>query len=132
MSITRRTALAGLAGHRRGAGLHRPRLRQPLRPLPGTTLVVNFPAHPHYDAVAKVLPKFTAETGIKVEVDKLQFLRMRDKQLLEMSKPGKGDYDLLAYVVFWKTEYAERKLIREIGPMFKDRTSRCPTMTSTT
>ncbi len=86
----------------------------------GTTLVVNFPAHPHYDAVAKVLPKFTAETGIKVEVDKLQFLRMRDKQLLEMSKPGKGDYDLLAYVVFWKTEYAERKLIREIGPMFKD------------
>ncbi len=81
---------------------------------------MNFPAHPHYDAVAKVLPKFTAETGIKVEVDKLQFLRMRDKQLLEMSKPGKGDYDLLAYVVFWKTEYAERKLIREIGPMFKD------------
>ena len=86
----------------------------------GTTLVVNFPAHPHYDAVAKVLPQFTAETGIKVEVDKLQFLRMRDKQLLEMSKPGKGDYDLVAYVVFWKSEYATRKLIREIGPLFKD------------
>jgi multiple sugar transport system substrate-binding protein len=86
----------------------------------GTSLVVNFPAHPHFDAVTKVLPKFTEETGIKVEVDRLQYLRMRDKQLLEMTKPGKGDYDLLAYVVFWKTEYANRKLIREIGPGFKD------------
>lgn len=86
----------------------------------GTTLVVNFPAHPHFDAVTKVLPAFTAETGIKVEVDTLQYLRMRDKQLLEMSKPGKGDYDLLAYVVFWKSEYANKGLIREIGPYFKD------------
>jgi|GEM_PF-6515124 len=25
----------------------------------GSTLVVNFPAHPHYDAVMKVLPEFT-------------------------------------------------------------------------
>ncbi len=40
----------------------------------GTTLVVNFPAHPHYNAVMKVLPEFTKETGIKVEVDQLQYL----------------------------------------------------------
>lgn len=86
----------------------------------GTTLVVNFPAHPHFDAVTKVLPQFTAETGIKVEVDTLQYLRMRDKQLLEMSKPSGGDYDLLAYVVFWKSEYANKGLIRDIGPYFKD------------
>ncbi len=120
MSITRRTALAGLAGTVAAPAYIGRAYANPYARFRGTTLVVNFPAHPHYDAVAKVLPKFTAETGIKVEVDKLQFLRMRDKQLLEMSKPGKGDYDLLAYVVFWKTEYAERKLIREIGPMFKD------------
>ncbi|MEL6701167.1 MAG: hypothetical protein AAFO58_05745 [Pseudomonadota bacterium] len=25
----------------------------------GTTLIVNFPAHPHYNAVMKVLPEFT-------------------------------------------------------------------------
>ncbi len=120
MSITRRTALAGMAGTIAAPAYIGRAYANPYARFRGTTLVVNFPAHPHYDAVAKVLPKFTAETGIKVEVDKLQFLRMRDKQLLEMSKPGKGDYDLLAYVVFWKTEYAERKLIREIGPMFKD------------
>ncbi len=120
MCITRRTALAGMAGTIAAPAYIGRAYANPYARFRGTTLVVNFPAHPHYDAVAKVLPKFTAETGIKVEVDKLQFLRMRDKQLLEMSKPGKGDYDLLAYVVFWKTEYAERKLIREIGPMFKD------------
>src|ERR1700690_1130249 len=66
----------------------------------GTTLVVNFPAHPHYDAVKKVLPDFTKETGIKVEVDELQYMRMHDKQVLEMSKPH-GDYDVISYVIIW-------------------------------
>ena len=32
----------------------------------GTTIVVNWPAHPHYDAAAKLVPEFTRETGIKV------------------------------------------------------------------
>lgn len=86
----------------------------------GTTLVVNFPAHPHFDAVAAVLPDFTRETGIKVEVDKLQYLRMHDKQVLEMAKPGTGDYDLLAYVAFWKSEYDSRKFLVDLGPLMKD------------
>ena len=43
----------------------------------GTTLVVNFPAHPHYNAAIKVLPEFTKETGIEVEVDQLPYLKMR-------------------------------------------------------
>ena len=76
----------------------------PYEPYKGTTLVVNFPAHPHYDAVMKVIPKFTEETGIKVEVDQLQYLAMRQKQSLELTKP-RGDYDLLAYVVFSKADY---------------------------
>jgi multiple sugar transport system substrate-binding protein len=120
MMINRRTTLSGLAAAIAAPAYVGRAWANPFARFRGTTLVVNFPAHPHYDAVEKVLPQFTAETGIKVEVDKLQFLRMRDKQLLEMSKPGKGDYDLVAYVVFWKTEYATRKLIREIGPMFRD------------
>jgi multiple sugar transport system substrate-binding protein len=103
------TALWPSAGH-----------ANPYERFKGTTLVVNFPAHPHFDAVTKILPQFTTETGIKVEVDTLQYLKMRDKQLLEMSKPGNGDYDLLAYVVFWKSEYAGKGLIQEIGPYFKD------------
>ena len=45
----------------------------------GTTLVVNFPAFPHYNSVVKVLPEFTSETGIKVEVDQLPYLKMRER-----------------------------------------------------
>ena len=49
-------------------------LANPYAPYKGDTLVVNFPAHPHYNAVMKVLPEFTKETGIKVEVDQLHLV----------------------------------------------------------
>jgi len=70
----------------------------------GTTLVVNFPAHPHYDAVMQILPEFTKETGIEVEVDQLPYLKMRERQTLELSQ-DEGEYDLIAYVVFSKADY---------------------------
>ena len=69
-----------------------------------TTLVVNFPAHPHYDAVMKILPEFTKETGIEVEVDQLPYLKMRERQTLELGQ-DEGEYDLIAYVVFSKADY---------------------------
>ncbi len=81
----------------------------------GTTIVVNFPAHAHYDAVMKVVPEFTRQTGIKVDVDKLQYMRMHEKQLLEMSK-AKGDYDLISYVCMWKTEYVNKGLLTPLAP----------------
>ena len=31
----------------------------------GTTLVVNFPAHPHYDAAKLLIKDFEKETGIR-------------------------------------------------------------------
>ena len=52
----------------------------------GTTLIVNFPAHPHYDAVRQILPEFTKETGIEVEVDQLPYLKMRERQTLELAQ----------------------------------------------
>ncbi len=89
----------------------------PYAPYKGETLVVNFPAHPHFDAVKKVLPKFTEETGINVEVDTLQYLAMRQKQTLELTKP-KGDYDLLAYVVFSKADYVAADQIEPLARFF--------------
>jgi multiple sugar transport system substrate-binding protein len=83
----------------------------------GTTLVVNFPSHPYYEYAIKLLPEFTKETGIKVEVDKIEYMKMRDKQLLEMSKP-KGDYDVISYVVMWKTEYVSKGLLAPLAPFF--------------
>ena len=34
----------------------------------GQTVTINIPAHPHYDAMMKIIPEFTKETGIKVDV----------------------------------------------------------------
>lgn len=85
----------------------------------GQTVVMNIPAHPHYDAMQTLLPAFTRETGIKVEVDKVAIARLKDKQLLEMGKPS-GDYDLAAYIVMWKTEYVAKKLVRPLEAYFSN------------
>ncbi len=89
----------------------------PYAPYKGQTLVVNFPAHPHYDAVMKVLPEFTKQTGIRVEVDRLSYLKMRQKQTLELTKP-KGEYDLLAYVVFSKADYVYADQLENLAKYF--------------
>ena len=87
--------------------------------LKGQTVVVNWPAHPHYAVAKTLLPKFTEETGIKVELDEMQYLRLKDAQVLQMSKP-KGDYDVAVYVIMWKTEYVQRKFLTELEPMFQN------------
>ena len=89
----------------------------PYEPYEGTTLVVNFPAHPHYNAVMKVLPEFTKETGISVEVDQLQYLKMRERQTLELTK-ARGDYDLIAYVVFSKADYVFADQLENLARFF--------------
>jgi multiple sugar transport system substrate-binding protein len=89
----------------------------PYAPYAGKTLVVNFPAHPHYAAVMKVLPEFTAQTGIKVEVDQLEYLRMRERQTLELTK-DRGDYDLIAYVVFSKADYVFADQLENLARFF--------------
>lgn len=87
----------------------------------GQTLVVNYPAHPHYDQAEKLFAEFTAQTGIKVERDKMQYLRMKDKQVLEMGKKGNGDYDVITYVVMWKTEYVAKGLLEALNPYFANK-----------
>ena len=85
----------------------------------GKTVTINIPAHPHYDAMTKLLPEFTKETGIKVEIDKLAIGRLKEKQLLEMAKP-QGDYDLACYIVMWKTEYVSKNLVLPLDPFFSN------------
>ncbi len=89
----------------------------PYAPYEGTTLVVSFPAHPHYDAVMQVLPEFTELTGIEVEVDQLEYLRMRERQTLELTKPA-GDYDLISYVVFSKADYVYAGQLENLARYF--------------
>lgn len=83
----------------------------------GKTVVMSIPAHSHYDAMLKILPDFTKETGIKVETDRMALGRIKDKQLLEMAKPS-CDFDLGCYVVMWKGEYVAKNLIQPLEPFF--------------
>lgn len=92
----------------------------------GQTVVINIPASPPYDAMLKLLPAFTKETGIKVEVDRQPMLRMKLKQLEEMAKP-QGEFDLIGYVVMWKSEYVKKNLIQELAPFLADATLADPT-----
>lgn len=85
----------------------------------GQTVKFSIPAHPHYDAMMKILPEFTKETGIKVETDRLAIARMKEKQLTEMAKP-QSEYDLACYVVMWKGEYVAKDLIQPLEPFFKN------------
>lgn len=86
----------------------------------GTTIVVNWPAHGHYDAVIRsgVVKEFEKMSGIKVEIDTLQYMRMHEKQLLEMSKSRGGDYDIISYVCMWKTEYVQKGLLMPLSHFF--------------
>jgi multiple sugar transport system substrate-binding protein len=81
----------------------------------GQTVTINIPAHPHYDAMGKLLPDFTKATGIKVEVDRQPMLHMKVRQLQEMGK-AQGALDLICYVVMWKSEYVKKNLIHELAP----------------
>ena len=83
----------------------------------GQTLIINFPAHPHYDAVMKILPQFTEETGIEVEVDQLPYLKMRERQTLELGQE-EGEYDLIAYVVFSKADYVYADQLENLARYF--------------
>ena len=89
----------------------------PYAPYEGTTVVAIWPAHPHFDAAIRVLPQFTEETGIEVEVDQQQYLAMREKQTLELTKPN-GDYDLMGYVVFSKADYVYADQIENLAKYF--------------
>ncbi len=121
MTITRRDALKATAAAATAVSLPYYARAQGTgwAKLKGQSIVVNWPSHPHYAVAKKLLPDFTAETGIKVELDEMPYLRLKDAQVLQMSKP-QGDYDVAVYVIMWKTEYVQRKFLTELEPMFQN------------
>jgi len=83
----------------------------------GTTIVVSWPALSHFAKAETLIDEFMDETGIEVEVDALQYLKLRDRQLLEMSKP-EGEYDVVSWVVMWKGEYVSKGLLTPLSQFF--------------
>ena len=89
----------------------------PYEKFEGTTLVVSWPALAHFSAAEALVDEFTEETGIEVEIDALQYLKLRDRQILEMSKP-EGEYDVVSWVVMWKGEYVSKGLLTPLSQFF--------------
>ena len=83
----------------------------------GTTIVVSWPALSHFNKAEELIEEFTEETGIEVEVDALQYLKLRDRQLLEMSK-DEGEYDIVSWVVMWKGEYVSKGLLTPLSQFY--------------
>ncbi len=83
----------------------------------GTTVVVSWPALSHFQNAEELVYEFTEETGIEVEIDALQYLKLRDRQILEMAKP-EGDYDVVSWVVMWKGEYAAKGLLTPLSQFY--------------
>ncbi|MEO1249132.1 MAG: extracellular solute-binding protein [Pseudomonadota bacterium] len=92
-------------------------LANPYAEYEGTTIVVSWPALAHFQAAETLVEEFTEETGIEVEIDALQYLKLRDRQLLEMSKP-EGEYDVVSWVVMWKGEYVSKGLLTPLSQFF--------------
>ncbi|MGI9505312.1 MAG: ABC transporter substrate-binding protein, partial [Geminicoccaceae bacterium] len=92
-------------------------IANPYEDYEGTTIVVSWPALSHFQAAETLIEEFTEETGIEVEVDALQYLKLRDRQLLEMSK-DEGEYDVVSWVVMWKGEYVSKGLLTPLSQFF--------------
>lgn len=112
MHIPRKLLLAGAALLMTTAAF-----ANPYEKYKGTTIVVSWPALSHFIKAETLIDEFTKETGIKVEIDGLQYLKLRDRQLLEMSKP-KGEYDIVSWVVMWKGEYVSKGLLTPLSQFF--------------
>ena len=92
-------------------------LANPYEKYDGTTIVVSWPALSHYQKAEELVEEFTEETGIDVEIDALQYLKLRDAQLLEMSK-DEGEFDVVVWVVMWKGEYVSKGLLTPLSQFF--------------
>lgn len=95
-------------------------LAQPYDDYRGTTIVVSWPALYHFEIAAQFIPQFTEETGINVELDLTQYLNMKDRQITQISRPGRGDLDVVAWVVFTKNEFVANNWISPLAPLLNN------------
>ncbi|WP_093254502.1 extracellular solute-binding protein [Rubrimonas cliftonensis] len=87
----------------------------PYAPYRGDVLRVMFPSHPHFDAAASLLTRFTEETGVEVEVETMDYLAMMRRQS-ELLAASVGRHDLIAYVAFTKADLVSADRIWPLAP----------------
>lgn len=75
------------------------------QPYKGVHLTFSRWAGPDADAMAKVLPEFTKETGIQVKMDAITYDNLQQKQVLDLSTHT-ANYDVLWVPEVWLPQYA--------------------------
>lgn len=90
-------------------------LADPYSAYRGDVLRVMFPNHPHFDAAAALMDRFTEETGIEVEVEAMDYLAMMRRQS-ELLAASLGEHDLIAYVAFVKADLVSADRIWPLAP----------------
>ncbi|MDR1441554.1 MAG: sugar ABC transporter substrate-binding protein [Bifidobacteriaceae bacterium] len=80
----------------------------------GGPLTISRFAGPWADALTEVVKDFTAETGIEVRVDAIDYAQLQQKQVLNMS--GKtGEYDVVYVPENWYTQYLAEGYLEPLG-----------------
>jgi multiple sugar transport system substrate-binding protein len=84
----------------------------------GVTLVTSRWAGPYADFQADLLKRFTAETGINVKPDAIDYGQLYQKQVMNMSAKT-GGYDLVYTQEVWTPNYVKSKYLLPLNDYFK-------------
>jgi len=91
---------------------------QTWKKFPGVHLTFMWYPSPEMDAVKKLLPEFTKETGIKVTLMEVPHEAMYEKLMME-AVSGAGIIDLAGVAFWWVDSFARAKYIECLEPYFK-------------
>lgn len=90
----------------------------PYEPYRGSTIVVSWPSLSTFQVAATLIPQFEELSGINVEVDFIQYENMKTAQETEMQNPRGGEYDVVAWIVFTKSEYVKNGYLEPLANFF--------------
>jgi multiple sugar transport system substrate-binding protein len=83
----------------------------------GTTLYFVVQPDVFAEPVRRLLPRFTEETGIIVNMETMPYASLREKQLADFVG-GTGSIDVMTMDIVWMGEYAEAGWIENLGPYY--------------
>ena len=83
----------------------------------GTTIKYMAVAEPISDFIrTEIIPGFTKETGINVQIDTTDYVKLHDKEVLELLA---GNYDVYQIDQIWVKNYIKNKWVEPLDPLIK-------------
>lgn len=87
-------------------------------PFKGVTILVSMLRLPMSDAVRASVPEFEKMTGMKVTIEDVPYLTLREKQVIDLSTKT-GTYDVLFVDTSWQGEYIKADYIYPLNDFAK-------------